>query len=102
MTPKALSVEYHDFQPGEELFLDANIWLLIYGPQNPGNARMHVYSLPSSAGSRKQKAVFILIDVLIASELLTLAPDCDGNLGRLKRRSKLFVTVRSLSRSLRK
>ena len=68
MTPRALSVGDYDFQPEDELFLDANIWLFIYGSQNPGDARMRVYSSAFrrilEAGSR------IYIDVLIVSEFI--------------------------------
>ena len=68
MTPRALSVGDYDFQPEDELFLDANIWLLIYGPQNTGNDRMHVYS---SAFRRLLEAqCSIYIDVLIVSEFI--------------------------------
>ena len=68
MTPRALSVEHYGFQPGDELFLDANVWLLIYGPQNTGNARMHVYS---SAFRRILEAKSrMYIDVLIVSEFI--------------------------------
>lgn len=68
MTPRALSVQHYDFQPQDELFLDANIWLFIYGPQNPGNARTRVYS---SAFRRILEARSrIYIDVLIVSEFI--------------------------------
>ena len=68
MTPRALSVEHYGFQPGDELFLDANIWLFIFGSQNPGNARTHVYS---SAFRRILEAKSrIYIDVLVASEFI--------------------------------
>lgn len=68
MTPRALSVQSYDFRPNDQLFLDANIWLFIYGPQGPGNARTRVYSAAFrrvlEAGSR------IYIDVLIVSEFI--------------------------------
>ena len=40
-------VERYDFTSGDELFLDTNIWLFIYGPQNPDpskNKKMYTYS----------------------------------------------------------
>ena len=68
MTPRALSVRDYDFQPEDELFLDANIWLFIYGSQNPGDARMRIYS---SAFRRILEARSRLyIDVLIVSEFI--------------------------------
>lgn len=68
MTPRALSVRDYDFQPEDELFLDANIWLFLYGSQNPGNARMDVYS---SAFRRILEARSrIYVDVLIVSEFI--------------------------------
>ena len=100
ITPRALSVGDYDFQPGDELFLDANIWLLIHGPQNTGNDRMHAYS---SAFRRLLEAQCrIYIDVLIVSEFITLTPDCSGISGHPIGRSRLFATVRILGRSLRK
>ena len=68
MTPNALSVRDYDFRPEDELFLDANIWLFLYGSQNPGNARMDVYS---SAFRRILEAKSrIYVDVLIVSEFI--------------------------------
>ena len=68
MTPRALSVRNYDFQPEDELFLDANIWLFIYGSQNLRHARTHVYS---SAFRRILEAKSrIYIDVLIVSEFI--------------------------------
>ena len=50
------------------MFLDANIWLFIYGSQNPGDARTDVYS---SAFRRILEAKSrIYIDVLVVSEFI--------------------------------
>ena len=36
MTYKASDVRYYNFTPQDKLFLDANIWLYLYGHRNPG------------------------------------------------------------------
>lgn len=68
MTPRALSVREYDFQRHDELFLDANVWLLVFGPQSPGDARTRIYS---SAFRRILEANSrIYIDVLVVSEFI--------------------------------
>ena len=102
MTPRALSVEHYGFQPGDELFLDANIWLFIFGSQNPGNARTHVYS---SAFRRileaKSRIYFILMSLSLRNSL-TPMPDCSGASVHPARSSRRFATARILGRLLGK
>jgi predicted nucleic acid-binding protein len=68
MTPKAQRITNYTFTSRDNLLLDANVWLLIYGPQKPRDRRVIVYSTAFadmlSAKSR------IYIDVLIVSEFI--------------------------------
>ena len=68
MANKAISVANYNFTPEDELLLDTNIWLFVYGPQKPGNNKVATYSQALAnilaANSR------IYIDVLIVSEFI--------------------------------
>lgn len=68
MRTKALDVRQYSFTSHDELLLDANIWLYLYGPQRPGDKRTAAYSQAFakilSARSR------ICINVLIVSEFI--------------------------------
>ena len=50
------------------MLLDANIWLFIYGSQNPGDARVRVYSSAFRRILEAQSRIYI--DVLIVSEFI--------------------------------
>ena len=70
MTHDTFHVEDYNFTPDDELFLDANIWLFLYGSQEPTctNTKMRTYSSAFrrilEAGSR------LYIDVLVVSEFI--------------------------------
>jgi predicted nucleic acid-binding protein len=68
MANKAISVANYNFAPEDELLLDTNIWLFVYGPQKPSNRKVATYSRALAnilaANSR------IYIDVLIVSEFI--------------------------------
>ena len=92
------SVDDYIFTAEDRLLLDTNVWLLVYGPQKPGDAdpRVPVYSSALkrilSAGSR------IYIDVLVVSELVNGIIRIRSNLGRhgnlrVFRESRAFVAV---------
>ena len=70
MANRAISVENYHFTPEDELLLDTNIWMFVYGPQKPGNKKVATYSRALanilSANSR------IYIDVLIVSEFINV------------------------------
>ncbi len=68
MVNKPLSIANYEFQPEDELFLDANIWLLIYGPQNYNRSREMVYSSAFRRILEAQSSIHI--DVLIVSEFI--------------------------------
>jgi predicted nucleic acid-binding protein len=65
---KAIAVANYDFKAEDELFLDANIWLLIYGPQSPGNSGVAIYSQALAKILAAQSRIYI--DVLIVSEFI--------------------------------
>lgn len=68
MTHKAEAVAGYDFKSSDELLLDANIWLLLYGPQKPGDRRVAVYSQALSRILSAKSRIYI--DVLIVSEFI--------------------------------
>ena len=62
-----VSVEHYVFQEDDCVFLDANIWLFVYGPQQPKD-KTRIYS---DALSRILKArCRIYIDILVVSEVI--------------------------------
>jgi predicted nucleic acid-binding protein len=68
MTRKAFALTSYNFKPEDELLLDANIWLFVYGPQKPGNPRVAIYSKAFSNILTAQSRIYI--DVLIVSEFI--------------------------------
>lgn len=72
MSHKAEAITGYDFKPNDELLLDTNIWLLVYGPQKPGDSRVAVYSQALAKILAAQSRIYI--DVLVVSEFInTLA-----------------------------
>ena len=68
MTYRASDVRYYNFTPQDKLFLDANIWLYLYGPPKP---RSYWRSLYASIFNRMLRAKSrIYIDVLVVSEFI--------------------------------
>lgn len=68
MTHKVLALTGYDFKPGDKLFLDANIWLFVYGPQKPSDARVATYSQAFAKILAAKCRIYI--DVLIVSEFI--------------------------------
>jgi len=68
MTNKAISVENYHFTPQDELLLDTNIWLFVYGPQKPGNKKVATYSRALARILDAHSRIYI--DVLIVSEFI--------------------------------
>lgn len=68
MTNSVQAVGTYSFKSDDQLLLDTNIWMLVYGPQRPGDRRVAAYSQALAdmlaANSR------IYIDVLIVSEFI--------------------------------
>jgi predicted nucleic acid-binding protein len=68
MVSKVLSVANYNFIPDDELLLDTNIWLFIYGPQKPGDERVTIYSQAFAKILAAHCKIYI--DVLIVSEFI--------------------------------
>lgn len=68
MTHKAIALAGYDFKPEDQLLLDTNIWLFIYGPQKPGDSKMAIYSQALANILAAQSRIYI--DVLIVSEFI--------------------------------
>jgi predicted nucleic acid-binding protein len=68
MPSKARDIRSFVFQASDQLFLDANIWLRIYGPQKQNDWRVAVYSggLARMLGAMSS----IFADVLVISEFV--------------------------------
>lgn len=61
-------VEDYAFTSDDEVFFDTNVWLFIYGPHDPADARVYAYS---SALRRILEAHSrIYIDLLVVSEFI--------------------------------
>lgn len=68
MAHKVEAVASYNFDHSDKLLLDTNIWLLVYGPQKPGDSRVAVYSQALSKILAARSHIFI--DVLIISEFI--------------------------------
>lgn len=68
MTHDVSHVRHYDFTSEDELFLDTNIWLFIFGPQSPASTRMRTYSSAFRHILNVQSHIYI--DVLVLSEFI--------------------------------
>ena len=68
MENNALAVASYNFKSEDELFVDTNVWLFIYGPQKPGDTRVAAYSHALARILAAQSRIYI--DVLIVSEFV--------------------------------
>jgi predicted nucleic acid-binding protein len=68
MKSRAEDIRSYVFEPTDELLLDANIWLFVYGPGKPGDWRVAVYSRALDKILRAKSRIYI--DVLIVSEFI--------------------------------
>lgn len=68
MGNKAISVENYPFTAEDELLLDTNIWLFVYGPQKPGNRKVRTYSRAFANILNAHSRIYI--DVLVVSEFI--------------------------------
>lgn len=67
MTHSAEEIIRYNFRPSDELLLDANVWLFLYGPQTQ-NKRSHIYSQAFAKILNAKSRIYI--DVLIVSEFI--------------------------------
>ncbi|RJP58800.1 MAG: PIN domain-containing protein [Deltaproteobacteria bacterium] len=68
MTHKAEPITSYTFTSADELLLDTNVWLLVYGPQKPGDIKVATYSQALAKILAAQCRIYI--DVLIVSEFI--------------------------------
>jgi len=68
MSHRAEEISRYDFKASDELLLDANVWLFVYGPQQPGDRKVAVYSQALAKILAAQSRIYI--DVLILSEFI--------------------------------
>ena len=68
MTHDVSHVESYDFTSEDKLFLDTNIWLFIYGPQDPASTKMYTYSSAFHHILKAQSRIYI--DALVISEFI--------------------------------
>lgn len=69
MTHKATRVNNYNFTSKDKLFLDANIWLYLYGPQSPkAPNQVRIYSQAFKCILKAKSRIYI--DVLVISEFI--------------------------------
>ena len=69
MTNKAVALSSYRFTSKDQLFLDANIWLYLYGPQSPNISRkVKIYSRTFGRILKAKSRIYI--DILVISEFI--------------------------------
>lgn len=68
MPSKVEKITNYVFKASDELLLDANVWLFVFGPQKPGDRRAAIYSQAFTNILAAQSRVYI--DVLVVSEFI--------------------------------
>ncbi len=68
MTSNVADVRTYSFVENEDLFLDANIWLIVFGPSSPRNRRVDAYSRAFRGMLSNQCRIHL--DVLVLSEFI--------------------------------
>ena len=68
MTYKASDVRYYNFTAQDKLFLDANIWLYLYGSTKPRSYWRSIYTSVFNRMLRAKSQIYI--DVLVVSEFV--------------------------------
>lgn len=68
MTHSVSNIRSYDFSSKDELLLDTNVWLSVYGPQKPGDSKVADYSQALARILSAQSRIYI--DVLIVSEFI--------------------------------
>ena len=65
---KAMEVRHHNFTSKNKLFLDANIWLYLFSPREPGDRWKQIYSEVFERILKANSRIYV--DVLIVSEFI--------------------------------
>ncbi len=69
MAGLAADIRSHRFAPADNLFLDANVWMLLYGPQySPCDRRVRVYS--AALKDILAAGCHLFLDALVLSEFV--------------------------------
>ena len=69
MKKKAEAVDKYQFKSSDQLLLDTNIWLFLYGPQSPkSNPKVDIYSRAFNKILHAKSHIYI--DALIVSEFI--------------------------------
>ena len=68
MPNKPVDIRSYKFSPSDSLFLDANIWLRVYGPNPPADPKVRTYSAALSSMCAAGSKLFT--DVLVISEFI--------------------------------
>ena len=94
MSSMTHSVDKYHYSKNDRLFFDANIWVLLYGPQyNPDDPRVPVYS--AALRDILTAKCNIFIDVLVLSEFINRWARFRYNLISKERRPKYFKQFRN-------
>lgn len=89
MANKVSAVNAYHFTSKDELFLDTNIWLFVYGPQRPRDKKVAIYSQAFAKILAAQCRIYI--DVLIVSEFINTYSRLKWNImGKPKENFKQF------------
>lgn len=70
MRYKAGEVRHYNFTSQDKLFLDANIWLYLYGQPKPRSYWRSIYTNPFNRMLRAKSRIYI--DVLVVSEFINV------------------------------
>lgn len=93
MSRDSVSMAGYNFQPTDDVFLDANIWLFIYGPrQAPEKTEVYSEALYRLLEARSR----LFVDVLVLSEVINSCARIRWQLDPLKREG--FKRFRNSSR----
>ena len=65
---KAIEVLHYNFTSKDKLFLDANIWLYLFGPREPRDRWKQIYSEVFERILKANSRIYV--DVLIVSEFI--------------------------------
>ncbi len=68
MAHSVSNIRNYNFSSTDELLLDTNIWLSVFGPQKPGDTKSETYSQAFSKMLAAKSSIYI--DVLIISEFI--------------------------------
>lgn len=68
MKSKIIPIATHRFNGTEAFFIDTNIWIFLYGRQDPTDPRIRIYS--SALDQILEKGCRVYVDVLVFSEFI--------------------------------